>query len=512
MRALALLAATAGCNAIFGLGDVHERDGSLGIDAPDPNAWPIQLTWQVFDPFADPNMVVTYPPIAGAKVEIESIHLTPGLHELSIASDGTFLVPNKVPGDPYRLVLTVDGIVTELHDTQLDTGHFVVPVVGRIDRVAPPADAEIQFNPSGAPATYNDARLYTIGLWTTADLGVQPMSDIVYVYGDSNVTTSLSGKLGSLEAAKGDAEVLVNFNGVGGSGVSIGFAAMAVDHLQPMANGPVTAMSTWRVAPINALKFIGPPSGGAQSPNTRLTNSLQQLYNAGTRVSTILGGVVPTGAISSFGAPRPGTLDQPVFLSLGNGIFSGNPVQFVNPFTSPLLPTAIYASDTTTRTIHNVPLTSGYQMITLTPNGAATAVMTPYAVGIPTGPNNTSVTLAGKDLANNDDMYSGPTAISVGQQLVDLKFGTDQAIDACVVTIYQLDTSSLITVRRFLVTQPPATVPLQIDAMLFDTIHEYTIGVTCMTGLPNAHLGDFTVVANPIAQSTFYSSTFMVTH
>jgi hypothetical protein len=50
MRALALLAATAGCNAIFGIGDVHERDASPGIDAPDPNAWPIQLTWQMFDP------------------------------------------------------------------------------------------------------------------------------------------------------------------------------------------------------------------------------------------------------------------------------------------------------------------------------------------------------------------------------------------------------------------------------------------------------------------------------
>jgi hypothetical protein len=139
-------------------------------------------------------------------------------------------------------------------------------------------------------------------------------------------------------------------------------------------------------------------------------------------------------------------------------------------------------------------------------------VTTLYPVGIPAGPNNTSVTLAGKELANSDDTFGSASPIPVGQQLVDLKFGTDQAIDACVATIYQLDTSSLITVRRFLVTQAPATTPLQIDAMLFDTIHEYTIGVTCMTGLPNAHVGDFTVVTNPIAQSTFYSSTFKVTH
>ena len=33
---------------------------------------------------------------------------------------------------------------------------------------------------------------------------------------------------------------------------------MMVDQLQPLANGPVTAASAWRIAPTSLLYFVGP--------------------------------------------------------------------------------------------------------------------------------------------------------------------------------------------------------------------------------------------------------------
>jgi hypothetical protein len=168
----------------------------------------------------------------------------------------------------------------------------------------------------------------------------------------------------------------------------------------------------------------------------------------------------------------------------------------------------MYGADTDTRTTHGVALTSGFQMLTLTDpctGSCSSGVATDYPVGIPTLPNNQSITLGNATLASADD---DQTVHAMGAATVDLTFGTDRAVDDCVVTLYQFDAGGLTTIRHFLLAQPPATTPYPIDASLFDTLHSYTIGVTCRTGLPGARTGDYTMVSSPMAESTFYSAAF----
>jgi hypothetical protein len=218
--------------------------------------------------------------------------------------------------------------------------------------------------------------------------------------------------------------------------------------------------------------------------------------------------VVPNNGMSVFGAPQPGDLDQPLLFWLAHEaeFVSSRPLTFRNPFNgtdAPKLQTAVYASDTNTRTATEgtttVSLTSGFQMIARVEPTDANAEMA-YPIGLPI-----NVTFGSLPL-NNDNL-----TVTRAPSLA-LSFGVDDTghlPDVCVATIYALDNNALTTVRRFLILKPPS--PIDIDASLFDTTHRYTFGIACTVGFPNARgQNDFHTVAPTMVQSFVYSGAFKV--
>ena len=509
---LALAAvATGGCNSIFGLNDVAERDART-VDA---EWWPMQLTWQIVE---GPTGPTDFPPIDGATVELGPIDVTQPLTPVALESDGSFRVPIALAKDDYRLVYTVDGLPTEIQ-SKLTAGHFVVPIVGRLDRGIAPSFTHLLFAPPNKSGAIS-GRILTIGLWTSTILPEANHISVPYTYGYYQFASSMNGRLGSLEAApggdatRGDLEVLAEVF----DGDVQGYARMSVDQLYPNPPGPdATAPSTWidkviDMVPPVTLKTT--PPNGAADPYQRLlflTNSTMDLP-----ISE--GGVIPSSQIANFLEPSTnGSLDGVQLAPLS--IAYAPTHTFVNPFadlaTDPYLPTAVYTQDTTHRTVGALTLTSGFQGVSLVQDGNAQPVNLAYDVGIahaighdvaltPVGGDATATTWSQATAGEGDTLVLG------GAPVLDLTFGTDQHVDDCVTTLYLVAGAMLTPVRRMLHQEAPITTPFHLNTDVFARGQTYVLGVVCRQGLPGIAVGDYSQVTYPYQTSTVYTHTFVV--
>jgi len=516
MRALAvgLLLAT-GCNQIFGLhDDLQPRDARF-VDFQDGMYWPMSLTWQLV---ADPSGAVTYPPIAGATVQIGPIDPSAG-PMVSLPVDpmtGNFLLPRETPNQPYRLVYTVDSLATELQ-SQLNSGHFVVPMVGRIDREPTPSHALLDFAPNPLP-TINpipNALILTAGLWTSSRYPNGDQINLPYTYDYQANGVSMAGTQGSLRNDKSDVEIVCSTSAVGDV---TGYAVMKVDQLFENGMGIATAASSWvETQATTTVKWITPNDNSSTDPIGRLTAAVNN-YGSTATTKVQWAGVIPSSIVPNFIQPNPGGLDgfQLAPLSKYDGV---NPHTFVNPFATAVsgavptaLPTAALVQNTTTRTTASgAQLTSGFQGIGLPPSPAASVDMH-YNVGIAHLSGNdvtlkpeggTSTTLTGAD----DTLV---VALG-GAPLVDLTFGTDRPVDDCVVTLYRISGTTVTPVRRLLLQQPPTSTPFKIDASVFAPATTYTLGIVCRKGQTGIATGDYSAVSYPYLTSTLYTPTFTVT-
>jgi hypothetical protein len=516
MKALAVgLLLASGCNQIFGLhDDLQPRDARF-VDFQDGMYWPMYLTWQLV---ADPSGAVTYPAIDGATVAIGPIDPTMGpMVNLPVdPMTGMFLLPRDTPNQPYRLVYTVDSLPTELQST-LNTGHFVVPMVGRIDREPTPSHALLEFDPMPPPPVnpIPNSRILTAGLWTTSFHPNGDQINMPYTYDYQANGLSMAGTQGSLRQDRGDVEIACSTTI---DGDVTGYAVMAVDHLVENGQGLATAASTWMTPLPTTVKWITPNDNSGLEPVGRLTAAVN---NYGGTVTTKLewAGVIPSSIMPNFIQPNPGGLDgfQLAPLSKYAGV---NPHTFVNPFPTAVtgalptaLPTAAFVQNTSTRTTGSgAKLTSGFQAIGLPPSPTATVDMH-YAVGIAHQSGN-DVTL--KPEGGTSKILTGADNTIVvalgGATLVDLTFGTDQAVDDCVATIYQIAGASVTPVRRLLLRElPTPNSPFKIDASVFVPATTYTLGIVCRKGQTGIASGDYTMVSYPYMTSTLYTPTFTVT-
>jgi hypothetical protein len=513
MRALAVgLLLASGCNQIFGLHDnLEPRDGG-GDGQYDAGLWPMQLTWQLV---ADSTGAVTFPPIDGATVQIGPIDPADGpMTTLPIDAAGSFLVPNEVPNHTYRLVYTIDSLPTEIQST-LRTGHFVVPMVGRIDREPTPSHALLTFDPAPGPPVnpIPNARIMTVGLWTSASYPNGAQINLPFDWDYQQNGISMAGPQGSLRQDKGDLEIVCSTTA---SGDVTGYAIMSVDHLVANGMGIATAASAWMMPTPTTVKWMTPNGVGSLDPAARLTAAVND-YASSVKSQTEWAGAIPSSVMPSFVQPTPGGLDAVQLAPLSTNA-SVNPHSFVNPFASVpgadthAYPTAAYVQNTSSRVVGGVTLTSGFQGIGI-PASASASVDMHYNVGIAhlsgaevalTPQGGTKKELKGAD---------GTIVIALaGAKLVDLTFGIDVAmVDDCVVTIYQLSGASATPVRRLLLQAPPVSTPFRIDASVFAPATTYTLGVVCRKGQSGIATGDYSMVSYPYLTSTLYTPTFTVT-
>ena len=495
---LALLAlASAACNQILGLRATRQVDAAPAMpDAPPDAMWPmltiarpvlasvtpetIASGWSSTG--ADPPPMVLVGPIGGP------LQLVP------IDDQGQFRVPIELVGGPYRIVYALPGDAPTEIQWSGSAGTFAVPLFGRADRGTPPAGAELEFKPSGAPASIANARVLTTGLWTRAPgLGtVGPTYDFPY----PSLSQSPSGPPGSLDGTRGDVEVLASCGDATNPGRVTAFAAMKVDHLIQMTR--VSAASTWTAPALTTLMAT------FSENQVRLIDALG--VSSGTFLGAHAAGVVPSLALAPFTRPVPGGLDDGMFDELYSG--STLPLKFANPFDgnnppAPQLPLVVYGSYTETRVTtapSGIALTSGFEELAPASTSGTTAIG--YEVGIAR-----QVSLGGTALTASN-LADGQVVDSAGQPMLDLSFDVDQPVSDCLVTVYKIAGGQLAAVRRYLVAQPTPLAPTKLDTSVFAPMTDHVLAITCRLG--SRKMTDFTQVSFPYEESTLYTTVFRV--
>jgi hypothetical protein len=180
----------------------------------------------------------------------------------------------------------------------------------------------------------------------------------------------------------------------------------------------------------------------------------------------------------------------------------------------PAYPTAIYARLSMSRFTEHITFTSGLQTIQPVPDGNPTKVPVGLDVGIAFNATQ-HISLGGTDIWRD---ATTPWTVPRGSGLIPFKFATDAVVDDCMSTLYRIDGTSLVAVRRFLAQIVPAndSSAIQIDPSVFDTTHHYVFGIACHNGLPgvatntNQLGGDWSQVAYPFSESMVYSYPFVV--
>ena len=101
--------------------------------------------------------------------------------------------------------------------------------------------------------------------------------------------------------------------------------------------------------------------------------------------------------------------------------------------------------------------------------------------------------------------------------MAELTFEADKPVNDCVVTLYTIAATGVTPVRRYLLPQPPVTVPaaagspLKIDAAVFSSGQSYVFGIVCRVGYSGVTVGDYSSVRYPFSTATLYPAVFTIT-
>jgi hypothetical protein len=533
--------AVAGCNQIFGNNSVTPLDADIGEAGMDARFGSMTVMYAVE---AGPDQITTSPTYVpfDTQVHVGPIDTTdPTNLEVRPVTNGTFTVRFETIAARYRLIFTgPDGIDVEIQ-SQLVTADFVLPRIGRLDRGTPVAGSLVSYaftnGPNNGTSSWSQGRFLATGLWATFDLG--PCCTIQPGFVDYSRYTSMSGPLG-VPASATDTLVFTDSIGDGGGTLDAnhnkvyGYATAKLDGFDG-TGAPINLVeSSWKTpatqtslgvtttafAPTFAQRAAGLLNlGSVDLPEVKTAGGVIAAANVLPFTEVLLNQNVNIDSVS-------GDLDHVVFMPLGHS--PANPIRFVNPFNgadAPRYTTAVYVEGSATRTFVNSSATvrSGIQALALQSDAAA-AVNIGDGVGfastikmkpssLPDATATTTVLLADpeatKTLTRN---VSSLTNIKT----FDLWFSSDSAdvtatIDDCSITIYQINSTTIIPVKRYLTNDlPTAAVPLVIDQGVFDSTHAYALGISCFHGHPMVKSGDWRTVVYPVAASTIYTKSFTV--
>ncbi|MBA3391899.1 MAG: hypothetical protein H0T89_04600 [Deltaproteobacteria bacterium] len=493
---LAVLLGAAGCNTIFGLGATEQEPVDPMPDAPPDGPSPrVGLSYLVGATKVPATMPASpeRAAIAGdPQVKVGPLH--GALTEASYFPDngGEVEVPPSLFGSPWRLAYTPPGDVT--HEVQwnpaVGAGQLVVPIFGRLARVAAPAGSgyQITLNPG---RSFSAGRVFTTGIWLEVFTGAKAFGTPV----DVNLATATprSGPPGAPEMAARDLVLLVDY---GGSSCRV---------ITGSADFEARELSTAGLTPVS-------PTWSA--PSTQITIGYEELEDLSvpTRLAEVLGtrSTAQTARRNVYG--RTASVEMPAFTELYNDVpapmmvpladcpfAAGDTEPFVDPLALAGFPAVVLSYTANLRQLPG----SGTSLL----SSIATVTRTPQAVSfdvpIPTAP----IMLGALDLGNVD-----------GQQLpaggfVELSFGLDRTpatstLHHVEVRLHRISGSQLVTERVYLIaaaTRPAVT----FDTTILQPGSTYVFSLHTFRGRPGAATYDFSTSSFPQSTATVYTRTFV---
>ncbi|CAN5670923.1 hypothetical protein BH11MYX1_BH11MYX1_03420 [soil metagenome] len=549
---IASLLVGAGCNQIFGTGDVHLHvdDAAPLIDGHDP--YPMRITGMAFNSakVADPTTVAVTYPVANVTVELGAMP-DPGASgfpalaaPVAVDATGAFRVPFELALADYRIVYhPPDGVPVELQSRLHAAAHFIVGIdLGRPERIAAPANASMSIGPAGTPNPFTAARLIETGSWATHYVGSVPGGQASSFSTDWSTTlpsqgtpvTSQAGGLSSPETTKGDRLLLVDATDPSalGAGLANAYSVITMDGFNgSTANNLLAGMWTTvatATPPMTAANYTKEagfaPAEARVNAATRFNGpSANDNPVGGANFPFVWSGVIPSASLPNFvtsgagGKAIPpaqangiGGVGVPTFAFMSTQASSAQ-LPYVNIFDgtiAPKFPQAIFARFSRSRLTSNVKITEGIQTISLTSGSPATAKVD-LAVGLAYLAGS-HMKLAGTEIW---DANSG-SALVPRAALMPFGFGVDGPVDDCVATLYSVTSNAFVPVRRYLM---PATVNhgapsgIVVDGSILSSSQDYVFGVVCHLGYPDAVTGDWSTVTYPFSESTLYSFPFVIT-
>jgi hypothetical protein len=497
---VAALASTCGCDQIFGINGTKLADAPPGIDGaanPDVPLGTLFLTQlQLVTPGGSPlNDILSKDAAISPAPTIEIGTLTGALTPAAYAADGTFQVPFSLAGQPYRIVYQVPGdIPTEIQWSR-SSAQLTVPLWGPVDRGTVPANADIHFAPTGAPANPNgNASASSTGGWATgpADYTLAGTADWSY----STQATAMGGPLAALTSAAGDYELLLVRN-LTSPFAATGYAWQQVAQLQ--ANGMATAASTWATAPSTTVMW---------DPQTipvfdRLSNDG---FDTGATQYFVgsFGGLASAAMPAFTQPPANGGPDGTVAIELANLVNSvASPITFVNPFAgAPVpLPTVVISSASYLKTDDGVAEYSGFEEAALAVQGVETELQ--FDVGIAVQP-----TIDGAAIVDDAPLSVSDPTITLAFNLDNTSAIPTARTDDCVATLEMNASGTLTPMRRYQVLDFPASIV--VDTAQFTNATSYVFRIQCRRGYPLARtLGDYRTVDYPFEIGVAFTPTFV---
>jgi hypothetical protein len=549
---IASLLVGAGCNQIFGTGEVHLHadDAASLVDA---SPFAMVITGMAFNSakVVDPTMVaVTFPVVPGVSVEIGAMDAAatsplPALSPLAIDATGTCEVPHELALAAYRIVYRSPGTVPVEYQTTLHAvpGHFIVDVdIGRPERIDAPANAKLVVGPPNAPDPYTAARLIETGSWATHDVGAAAGGAAnafntawsTSVASQGTPVASQAGVLSSPETSKGERLLLVDAiyptsdNGAH-AGLANAYSILTLDGFNGATANNFAATAWTTVASTSpamiAANYAAQPgfalAAGRVNAATRANGPSDDDNPVGaSNAPFVWSGVIASAALPNFvtsgagGKASPpaqangiGGLGVPTFAFMSTRV-SDLALPYVDLFNgtiAPKFPQAIFARVSRSRLTNNVKVTEGIQTISLTEGATAKvdlAVGQAYSAGAHMRLHGTEIWAA-----------DSTSAVVPRAPQMAFTFGVDGVVDDCVATLYTVTPGAYVPVRRYLMPATPnqgAPSGIIVDGSLLVTNQNYVFGVVCHLGYPHAVNGDWATVTYPFSESTVYSFPFVL--
>jgi hypothetical protein len=532
---LALLAALAGCNQVFGIKDTVKKP-----DAADPE-FTGMMRWAAAKTVNGVPMGVDVFPIGNEAIDSAPLVLqigpALGMGDLADApydvSTGTFQLGFRLAGQPWRLVykLPNDPITHEIQ-WSVQTPDLVIPRTTRMGAMVVPTDAsgyDITPTPTanfaqpfvatsgaflvGVPGTFTgtEAKL-TIKTDATAINGpvsAPDASDWIFV-GDTAAASATATQLTGWAVAR-NVSLGAGLTPVQPTWNTGGLLQIKPTIAQQLCHDRLAAALGTLAADDSSMPWpYYPHMTYGISPNLDVYGFVEPPVDCGT----------PVGDASASGVD---CLPRPAMIPLADD--SAFDLSFQAPGLDTVgiqNPPVMYARYTQTRPIHGVALTSAIQSLAQGQSPATSGEM----INVISTSTPTAALCDEATLDNTIDLSGarGPVSMDVDVPMVPTprkltfhpRLGADGAplatADDFIITLYSIQnadtpTAKLHAVRVFHITD--YTVGVGIDPSLL-TPGLYVFSITSRIGFPMAAKGDFKTVSYPIGASTVFTRQFHV--
>ncbi len=505
--ALGLLA-IAGCNEIWGLNrGVDLRDS--GFDPAFPR---VRLTAQITNTnnegYMDPELI--YGPL-DPPPEVQIGTLDGPLEPTTYDPDGTVRYPATLTGTTWRLVYTLadDRIPRELQWSPPEgdrVAHLVEPLLGRVDRLPVPPDSGYTITPMGSPPQHSLSRVFTTGIWTEG-VFTGMSSGATFSYDFPMKATSLSGRLGAPERAKGDHGVLVDFQNQDGCRYAVGAAAFVVPDLVADSFTAPDPQPRWFGNDEQAtLELAGP-----DPVDSRLVGVLGARAS-GANLVRMQYGYVPSLDVFGFSKPVPDPildffLPGPRMIAFANCTFMPGTGSYTTPmaFADPpelrgRFPHVVHVEVANQRTVGLVTLTSGFSAVL---SSSTYAFKSEFLVAAAT---KMKLQRDGSelDLAAAPDGGLLPAGTGPLELTFDLEPASGLGADYFEITLYAIPNSKLDRKRVYTVMERK----LRLDPSLLARNTEYVFEIRSYRGRPDVTRANFAVNTYPQYAAAIFTRTF----